>query len=50
MDWKTYNAIAYTTSFPFKSLQLRHSKKINVRCTQYDETNIDKIKSSELFI
>jgi len=37
MDWKTSNVIGYTNSFPYRSLQLRYSRKISFRCAQYDE-------------
>jgi len=37
MYWKTSNVIAYTNSFPYKSLQLLNYKKINVICVQYDD-------------
>jgi len=38
MDLKTSNVIAYTYSFPSKSLQLLNYKRISVICVQYDET------------
>jgi len=37
MGWKTYTLIAYTNSFPCKSLQLLNYKKISAICVQYDE-------------
>jgi len=37
MDRKTSSVIAYTNSFPCKSLQLLNYKKISVICVHYDE-------------
>jgi len=49
VDWKKGNVIAYTNSFPCKSLQLLNYKKISVICVQY-MNSIDMIKSQVIFL